>query len=182
MGETEERRRARRGLVIVHTGKGKGKTTAALGLVFRAWGHGMRVCVLQFVKRKNKNLGEVKAAAKLGIEWHQTGGGFVFDPDKMDEARAKTQRAWALAQAKIASGAYDLIVLDEFTYALDFGWLDTREVLAWLAGNKPPELHLVITGRDAVPALIEVADLVTEMGNVKHPFDEGVQAQQGIEF
>jgi cob(I)alamin adenosyltransferase len=175
-------KKARQGLVIVHTGKGKGKTTAALGLVFRAWGHGLRVCVLQFIKRKNKNLGEVKAALKMGIEWHQTGDGFVFDPDKMDAAKAKTRRAWALAQDKIASGAYDLIVLDEFTYALEFGWLDTGEVLAWLAEHKPPELHLVITGRDALPALIEYADLVTEMGNVKHPFDRGVQAQRGIEF
>jgi cob(I)alamin adenosyltransferase len=176
------RRRAKKGLVIVHTGKGKGKTTAALGLVFRAWGHGMRVCVLQFIKRKNKNLGEYKAAVKMGIEWHQTGDGFVWDPDKMDEARAKTQRAWALAQSKIASGEYDLVVLDEFTYALDFGWLDAEEVLAWLDEYKPPELHLVITGRDAVCELIEYADLVTDMGNVKHPFDEGVQAQKGIEF
>ena len=175
-------KQARHGLVIVHTGKGKGKTTAALGLVFRAWGHGMRVCVLQFIKRKNENLGEVKAALKMGIEWHQTGSGFVFDPAKMDAARAKTRRAWALAQDKIASGAYDLIVLDEFTYALEFGWLDSGEVLAWLAEHKPPELHLVITGRDALPALIEYADLVTEMGNVKHPFDRGVQAQRGIEF
>jgi cob(I)alamin adenosyltransferase len=168
--------------VIVHTGKGKGKTTAALGLVFRAWGHGMRVCVLQFIKRKNVNLGEVKAAAKLGIEWHQMGGGFVWDPDKMDKARAKTQRAWELAQKKIASGAYDLIVLDEFTYALDFGWLKAEDVLTWLDEYKPHDLHLVITGRDALPELVEYADLVTEMGNVKHPFDEGVPAQRGIEF
>jgi cob(I)alamin adenosyltransferase len=172
----------KRGLVIVHTGTGKGKTTAALGLVFRAWGHGMRVCVIQFIKRENKELGEFKAAERMGIEWHQTGDGFVFDPAKRAAAKAKTQRAWALAQEKIASGAYDLIVLDEFTYALDFGWLDSGEVLGWLAENKPPELHLVITGRDAVPALIAYADLVTEMGNVKHPFDAGVQAQRGIEF
>ena len=125
---------------------------------------------------------QVKAAAKIGIEWHQTGSGFVFDPDKMGEAKAKTQRAWALAQDKIASGEYDLIVLDEFTYALDFGWLDTAEVLAWLDEHKPPELHLIVTGRDAVPELLEYADLVTDMGNVKHPFDQGVQAQRGIAF
>lgn len=174
--------KVRRGLVIVHTGEGKGKTTAALGLLFRAWGHGMRPCVIQFIKRKNRNLGEVKAAERLGIEWHQTGGGFVFDPDEMDEAKAKTQRAWTLAQEKIASGAYDLIVLDEFTYVLKFGWLDLERVVSWLAENKPARLHLVITGRDAAPALVEYADLVTEMGNVKHPFDEGVRAQRGIEF
>jgi cob(I)alamin adenosyltransferase len=175
-------KQAQRGLVIVHTGEGKGKTTAALGLAFRAWGHGMRVCVIQFIKRENRELGEYKAAARMGIEWHQTGDGFVFDPAKMAAARAKTQRAWALAQAKIASGDYDLIVLDEFTYALDFGWLDVQEVLGWLREKKPPELHLVITGRDAAPELIEFADLVTEMENVKHPFDAGVRAQRGIEF
>jgi len=172
----------RRGLVIVHTGTGKGKTTAALGLVFRAWGHGMRVCVLQFIKRKNVNLGEVKAATKLGIEWHQLGEGFVWHPIQDAQARAAAHRAWALAQNKIASGAYDLIVLDEFTYLLKFGWLDAGEVLTWLAENKPPELHLVLTGRDALPELVEYADLVTDMGNVKHPFDEGIGAQRGIEF
>ena len=182
MGESRDRGRARRGLVIVHTGKGKGKTTAALGLVFRAWGHGMRVCVLQFIKRKNKNLGEVKAAAKLGIEWYQMGDGFTWRSTDMDETIAKAQRAWAMAREKIASGGYDLIVLDEFTYALKYGWLKTEDVLGWLAENKPPELHLVLTGRDALPALVEYADLVTDMGNVKHPFDEGVRAQRGIEF
>ena len=180
--EGTDRRRTKKGLVIVHTGKGKGKTTAALGLVFRAWGHGMRVCVLQFIKRKNKNLGEVKAAAKLGIEWHQIGEGFVWHPTQDQEAKAKARRAWVLAQEKIASRAYDLIVLDEFTYVLKFGWLDPEEVLTWLAENKPSELHLIITGRDAVPALVEYADLVTDMGNVKHPFEQGVRAQQGIEF
>jgi len=173
---------AQRGLVIVHTGAGKGKTTAALGLVFRAWGHGMRICVLQFIKRKNRNLGEVKAAARLGIEWHQVGEGFVWHPTQDARARASAHRAWALAQDKIASGAYDLIVLDEFTYLLKFGWLNAGEVLTWLAEHKPPELHLVLTGRDALPELVEYADLVTDMGNVKHPFDEGVGAQRGIEF
>ena len=107
-----DRRRAKKGLVIVHTGKGKGKTTAALGLVFRAWGHGMRVCVLQFIKRKNLNLGEVKAAAKLGLEWHQMGDGFTWRSADIDETVAKARRAWVLVQEKIASGAYDLIVLD----------------------------------------------------------------------
>ena len=98
------------------------------------------------------------------------------------DAGTPADRAWVLAQEKIVSGAYDLIVLDEFTYALKFGWLDVQDVLTWLAENKPPDLHLVITGRDAVPELVEYADLVTDMGNVKHPFDEGVRAQRGIEF
>ena len=174
--------KAQRGLVIVHTGEGKGKTTAALGLVIRAWGHGMRVCVIQFIKRKNENLGEVKAAARLGIEWHQVGEGFVWHPTQDDEAKARAHSAWMLAQGKIASGAYDLIVLDEFTYVLKFGWLDAKDVLNWVAENKPGALHLVITGRDALPELIEYADLVTEMESVKHPFDQGIRAQRGIEF
>jgi cob(I)alamin adenosyltransferase len=175
-------RRAKRGLVILYTGHGKGKTTAALGLIFRAWGHGMRACMIQFIKRKNRNLGEYRAAAKLGIEWHQMGDGFTWRSADIDETQAKAHRAWALAQEKIASGAYDLIVLDEFTYALKFNWLNTEDVLTWLAENKPRELHLVITGRDAPPALIAFADLVTDMSNVKHPFEQGMRAQRGVEF
>jgi cob(I)alamin adenosyltransferase len=179
---SSDRERIARGLTIVHTGEGKGKTTAALGLVFRAWGHGMRSCVIQFIKRRNKNLGEVKAAAQLGIEWHQMGDGFTWQSRDIQETRAKACTAWALAQKKILSQDYDLVVLDEFTYALKYEWLDTAQVVAWLGRHKPPELHLVITGRDAPPALIEFADLVTDMRNVKHPFEDGVRAQRGIEF
>lgn len=172
----------RKGLVIVNTGDGKGKTTAALGLLLRAWGRGLRLCVIQFIKAETGAWGEFKAARKLGIEWHKMGDGFTWLSKDMDETIAKARHGWQLAQEKIASGAYDLIVLDEFTYPLHFGWLDAAQVIAWLQANRPSDLHLVITGRYAPPALLEYADLVTEMNVIKHPYDQGIPAQPGIEF
>ncbi len=172
----------RKGLLIVNTGHGKGKTTAALGLLLRAWGRGMRVCVIQFIKHEGGSWGEVKAAKKLGIEWYKMGDGFTWMSRDIDETAAKARHGWQLAQEKIASGDYDVVLLDEFTYPLKYGWLDTGEVIAWLRAHKPPMTHVVITGRDAPPELIEFADLVTEMRKVKHPFDRGIRAQPGIEF
>jgi len=170
------------GLTIVNTGDGKGKTTAALGLVLRAWGRGFRICVIQFIKAETGQWGEIKAAKKLGIEWHKTGDGFTWLSKDMDETTARALHGWEIAKEKIASGAYDLIVLDEFTYTMHYGWLKTAEALDWLKANKPAELHLVITGRSAPPELIEFADLVTEMRPIKHPFESGIKAQAGIEF
>lgn len=171
-----------RGLVIVYTGEGKGKTTAALGLVLRAWGHGMRVCVVQFIKAEHGRWGEIKAAEKLGITWHTLGTGFVWRPGEDEEARERSVDAWHVAQQAIASGDYDLVVLDEFTYPLQFGWVDVGEVVRWLRRDKPSAVHVVITGRKAPEELIEHADLVTEMRNIKHPFDSGVPSQKGIEM
>ncbi|MFQ5856521.1 MAG: cob(I)yrinic acid a,c-diamide adenosyltransferase [Anaerolineae bacterium] len=184
----EEKRKAARlerikkGLVVVNTGHGKGKTTAALGILLRAWGRGMHLCVIQFLKHEAGGWGEIRAAQKLGIEWHKMGDGFTWLSKDMDETIAKARHAWEVAQEKIVSGDYDLIILDEFTYPLKYGWLDTEEVVTWLRDNKPPMLHLVITGRDAPPELTDFADLVTEMRKVKHPFDQGIRAQPGIEF
>jgi len=172
----------RKGLLIVNTGDGKGKTTAALGTILRAWGRGMRPCVIQFMKSETGQWGEVKAARKLGIEWHSLGDGFTWKSKDMDETIAKAQHAWTIAQEKISSNEYDLILLDEFTYPLQFGWLATDEVLAWLKENKPSKLHLIITGRNAPAELMEMADLVTEMKLIRHPFDQGINAQPGIEF
>jgi cob(I)alamin adenosyltransferase len=172
----------RKGLVIVNTGDGKGKSTAALGLLLRAWGRGFRICVIQFIKAETGQWGEVRAAKKLGIEWHSTGDGFTWTSKDMDQSAARAVRGWELAQEKIRSGQYDVILLDEFTYPLHFDWLDAAQVVDWLKANKPPDLHLVITGRDVPQTLIEYADLVTEMRALKHPFDKGVKAQPGIEF
>lgn len=172
----------KRGLVIVNTGNGKGKTTAALGIVLRAWGRGMRICVLQFLKNEHAQYGEIRAAKKLGIEWLSTGDGWTWKSRDIEQTKAKAVAAWALAQQKIASGQYDIVVLDEFTYLLHYGWLDCAEVLAWLAENKPPMLHVIVTGRYAPPALVDFADLVTEMLEVKHPYHNGVLAQPGIEY
>ncbi len=172
----------RKGLLIVHTGDGKGKTTAALGTILRAWGRGMRPCVIQFMKAETGQWGEVKAARKLGIEWQTLGDGFTWTSKDLDASAAKAQYAWRTAQEKILSGQYDLILLDEFTYPLQFGWVDTLDVVAWLKENKPPQTHVIITGRGAPQPLVDAADLVTEMNLVRHPFNEGIKAQPGIEF
>ena len=172
----------KKGLLIVNTGDGKGKTTAALGMVLRAWGRGFRICVIQFIKAETGHWGEIKAAKKLGIEWHSVGDGFTWTSKDMDETAARALHGWEIAKEKIASNQYDLIVLDEFTYALHFDWLNTGEVLEWLRLNRSPSLHLVITGRSAPEALIEQADLVTEMRLIKHPYNQGILAQPGIEF
>lgn len=171
-----------RGLVILYTGNGKGKTTAALGLVLRAWGHGLRCCVIQFIKDERGRWGERIAGERLGIAWHTLGAGFTWQSRDLARDRRLAEEGWAVAREVITSGQYDLVVLDEFTYPLHFGWLDPAEVIDWLHANKPAALHLVITGRHAVEPLIQFADLVTEMREIKHPFAQGIKAQRGIEY
>jgi cob(I)alamin adenosyltransferase len=176
-------KQVKKGLVIVNTGNGKGKSTSAFGVLLRAWGRGLRVCVIQFIKAETGQWGEVKAAKKLGIDWFTTGDGFTWTSKDMDETVARARNGWEIAKEKMVSRNYDVIVLDEFTYAMSFGWLDTARVIDWLKANKPEDLHLIITGRDASQALIDYADLVTEMREVKHPFTtQGIPAQPGIEF
>ncbi len=173
--------RVRRPLVVVHTGDGKGKTTAALGILFRAWGRGMRVVMLQFIKSTTSNYGEDRAARKLGIEIIPLGGGFTWLSKDIEKDRALARQLWEICKEKIASGAYDIVILDEFTYPLTYGWLPIKEVLDFLR-DRPPGMHIVITGREAPPELVEFADLVTEMRQVKHPYDSGIKAQPGLEF
>jgi cob(I)alamin adenosyltransferase len=170
------------GLLIINTGDGKGKSTAAFGTLLRAWGRGLHVCVIQFIKAETGKWGEVRAAEKLGIEWHASGDGFTWRSKNADDTIACARHGWELAQEKITSGNYDLILLDEFTYPLKYGWLDLAEVLAWLQANRPPALHLIITGRYAPAGLVECADLVTEMNAIKHPYQQGIHGQPGIEF
>ena len=179
-GAGQSRPAERKGLVVVNTGNGKGKTTAALGLALRAWGRDMRVCVIQFIKGTDRT-GEALAARRIGLEWHVTGNGFTWTGDKAEQQRLAVA-AWAEACDKIEHGGYDVIVLDEFTYALEYAWLRTADVIAWLRSHKPPHLHLVITGRGAPAELIEYADLVTEMTDVKHPYRSGIAGQPGIEY
>lgn len=182
MSDTPRRKAQKKGLVIVNTGHGKGKSTAAFGVMLRAWGRDMNVCVIQFMKNENATFGEHRAAVRMGIEFISSGDGFTWVSKDLEESAAKARHGWELAKEKIASDEYDVIILDEMTYPLKFDWLDTSEVIAWLKANKPEMLHLIITGRDAPDALIDYADLVTEMRLVKHPFEEGVKAQAGIEF
>ena len=182
--QASARRRAdrqARGLVIVYTGDGKGKTTAALGLVMRAWGRGMSTIVLQFIKQATGNWGEIRAAKKMGVEMVPLGSGFTWDSQDIAHDRALAQTGWARCREAIESGRYDVVVLDEMTYCLNFGWIDLDELLGVLRA-RPASQHVVITGRDAPAALVEAADLVTEMREVKHPYHAGVKAQKGIEF
>jgi cob(I)alamin adenosyltransferase len=187
--EADARRKANRGqrkqkgLLIVNTGNGKGKTTAALGILTRAWGREMRVGGIQFFKHENANFGELRAMMRMGVTLTPMGDGFTWTSRDLDETQAKALFGWEKAKERILSGEYDIFLLDEFTYLMHFGWLDANEVVAWLQKHKPPMMHLIITGRDAPPEIIAVADLVTEMREVKHPFrQQGIRAQKGIEF
>ncbi|MCS6774113.1 MAG: cob(I)yrinic acid a,c-diamide adenosyltransferase [Thermoflexales bacterium] len=175
--------RKRKGLVIVNTGDGKGKTTAALGILLRAWGRGMRVGGVQFFKHETAKFGELRALEKMGVLLRPMGDGFTWTSKDMDETQAKALAGWEEGKRMITSGEYDIVLLDEFTYVMHFGWLDPNEVVAWLRDNKPEMLHVIITGRHAPQALVDFADLVTEMKLVKHPLrDQGILAQPGIEF
>ena len=173
--------RRNQGLVIVNTGPGKGKTTAALGLLLRASGQGLRVAMFQFIKAKTGNWGEQRAARTLGVDIVPLGSGFTWTSDDLERDRALAHEGWQQCRAAIESGDYDLVVMDEMTYCFSFGWLDLAEVLDVLRA-RPRGQHVVITGRDAPQELIDFADLVTEMREVKHPYAAGVKAQKGIEF
>jgi len=167
---------------MVHTGNGKGKTTAALGLTFRALGHNLPVCIIQFIKGTWK-YGELTTAERFAdlLEFHVAGRGFTWKSTDPESDRQAARAGWELAKSLIAAGKHYLIILDEFTYAMKFGMVDEAEVLEVLR-RKPEALHVLITGRDASPALTELADLVTEMRAVKHPLKAGIKAQKGIEF
>lgn len=173
-----------RGLLMVHTGNGKGKTTCALGLMMRAAGRGLNCCMIQFMKSRKDRYGEHGAAEKLGIEVHTMGDGFTWDTKNPEQDRQTARQTWALCVEKMRTGDYDLLVFDELVYVLSYGMLPVEEVLAELREVRAaqPALHIVVTGRDAPTPLIEAADLVTEMREVKHPFNVGIRAQQGIEF
>ena len=173
-----------RGLLMVHTGNGKGKTTSALGLMMRAAGRGLNCCMIQFMKSRNDRYGEHEAAEKLGIEVHTMGDGFTWDTKNPEQDRQTARETWNLCVEKLRSGDYDLLVFDELVYVLSYQMLPIDEVLEELrvARAAQPALHIVLTGRDAPPQLIEQADLVTEMREIKHPFNAGIRAQQGIEF
>jgi cob(I)alamin adenosyltransferase len=173
-----------RGLLIVHTGNGKGKTTCALGLMMRATGRGLKCCMIQFMKSRKDRYGEHESAEKLGIEVHTMGDGFTWDTKNHEQDRATARATWNLCLEKMRSGNYDLLVFDELVYVLSYKMLPLEDVLEEFRTVRASQtaLHIVVTGRDAPPELIEAADLVTEMREVKHPFNAGIRAQQGIEF
>ncbi|MXY86204.1 MAG: cob(I)yrinic acid a,c-diamide adenosyltransferase [Chloroflexi bacterium] len=174
--------RRRHGLVIVNTGDGKGKTTAALGVLFRAWGRDFKLRMFQFIKHSTARFGEHRAAKKIGLEIESLGDGFTWLSKDMDETSALAVEQWKRCQEAILHGDEDVIVLDEFTYAMHYGWIPVEDVVETLR-RRPADMHVIITGRYAPQELIDFADLVTEMKLIKHPYaDQGIKAQPGIEF
>lgn len=169
---------------MVNTGNGKGKTTAALGVLFRAAGRGMKCCLIQFMKSKNDRYGEHEACEKLGIEVHTMGDGFTWDTQNPEQDIKTSEETWELCLEKMRSEEYDLLVFDELVYVLDYKFLNLQKVLDEIqeVRTQQPHLHILMTGRNAPQELIDAADLVTEMKEIKHPFYAGIYAQQGIEF
>jgi len=168
-------------VVVVNTGDGKGKSTAAFGVMGRAWARGWRVGVVQFMKSGEWKVGEQKLAAHLGVDWWTLGDGFTWESTDLDESAAKNIHAWDVARERLASGDYELLVLDELTYVVNYGWVAVAEVVEGIV-QRAPKTNVVITGRDAPPELVEIADTVTEMRMVKHAYQKGVRAMKGIEY
>lgn len=182
------RQRRRRPLLVVHTGTGKGKSTAAFGLAMRGWAQGWPIGVFQFVKSAKWRVGEEHALRTLGasgaggpVTWHKMGEGWSWVQRRIEDSAEAAREGWEQVRRDLAAETYRLYVLDEFTYPLGWGWVDLDEVLGVLA-SRPGTQHVVITGRNAPAALVEAADLVTDMTKVKHPMDVGQKGQQGIEW
>lgn len=180
----DDYREKTKGLLMVNTGDGKGKTTAALGVLVRAAGRGMKCCLIQFMKSKNDRYGEHVSLEQLGVEVHTMGDGFTWDTNNTEQDIKTSEETWNLCVEKMRSDEYDLLVFDEIIYVLDYKFLNVNTVLDEVrqVRDSQPHLHLIMTGRNAPPELNEAADLVTEMKEIKHPFNAGIFAQQGIEF
>ena len=173
--------RSARSMVLVNTGHGKGKSTAAFGTLLRAVGCGWPVAVVQFLKSGKWRTGEEKVCQQLGVDWFSAGDGFTWDSDDIDETRAKAVAAWAFSKHLIADGAHRLIVLDEVSYAMTWGWIDAAEVAKALS-SRSDGVSVILTGRDMAQDVIDTADTVTEMVKMKHIFDQGVRAKKGLDY
>lgn len=167
--------------MLINTGHGKGKSTAAFGTAIRAVARGWKVAVVQFLKSGEWSVGEEKIGRQVGIDWWAMGDGFTWDSKDMDESEAIARHAWDHAAEIIASGTYDLVVLDEVTYPINWGWIDIESVVETVS-SRPDRVNLFLTGRDAPERLIELADTVTEMTKIKHAYDRGVMARRGIDY
>ncbi len=167
--------------LIVNTGDGKGKTTAAMGTAMRALARGWKVCVVQFIKSGQWRTGEENVARDLGVTWRNAGDGFTWDSADLGQSEALAKKAWEEARGILSSGDYDLVILDEVTYPMVWGWISTDEVVRALQ-DRPIHVNVIATGRDAPPELLAVADTVTEMRKVRHAYDRGVPARRGIDY
>jgi cob(I)alamin adenosyltransferase len=178
--EPPELRRAD-SLVLVNTGNGKGKSTAAFGTMIRAVARGWDVGVVQFLKSGKWNTGEEKVARDLGVDWHAIGEGFTWDSEDLSRDEAVAREAWRHSAELLAAGTHRLVVLDEITYPMNWGWISTDEVLAAIR-DRSPKVNVICTGRDAPADLVELADTVTEMQVVKHAYQSGIRAMKGIDY
>jgi cob(I)alamin adenosyltransferase len=168
-------------IVLVNTGDGKGKSSAAFGVVMRALARDWRVAVVQFLKSGSWNTGEEKLGRQLGVEWFAIGEGFTWDSEDLTQDQAVAQEAWRQAKSLIESNEYRLVVLDEITYPMNWDWISTDEVVATIR-DRPAKVNVVATGRDAPTALVDVADTVTEMRSIKHAYEQGIAAKKGIDY
>jgi cob(I)alamin adenosyltransferase len=170
-----------KGLVLIYTGDGKGKTTAAIGQLVRVYGWGWKAVMFQFIKSSKLKAGEHRAAEKLGLDMRPMGTGFTWNEKDREKSIALSLKQWRNCHEAIMSGKFDMIIMDEISYPLTLKWIPLAEVVGTIK-NRPQKLNLVLTGRDMPQEIVDIADLVTEMKEIKHPFARGVKAQKGIEF
>ncbi len=168
-------------LVVLNTGNGKGKSSSAFGMMVRAVGRGWNVAVIQFIKSGNWNTGEEKIGRQLGVDWYAFGEGFTWDSDDLSNDRAHAAEGWAKAVEIMNAGEHQLVIFDELTYLPSFNWLSVNEIVDAVA-NRPRHVNVIITGRDAPRELIDLADTVTEMREVKHAYQQGIRAMRGIDY
>ncbi len=173
--------RSAKSLVIVNTGNGKGKSSAAFGVMLRSLAMGWPVAVIQFIKSGDWKVGEEKLGRELGVDWRSFGDGFTWDSDNLDVDKAHAAAGWAEAKAIINAGQHRLVLLDELTYLCTWGWIDLDDVVATIV-NRPEKVNVIVTGRDAPQAIIDIADTVTEMTEIKHAYQQGIRAKRGIDY
>ncbi|MGI9622753.1 MAG: cob(I)yrinic acid a,c-diamide adenosyltransferase [Acidimicrobiales bacterium] len=172
---------SRHGQLIVNTGDGKGKSTAAFGVMLRSLARGWNVAVVQFLKSGEWKVGEEKIGRELGVDWWSIGEGFTWDSDNLSEDEARAREAWQHAKETIGAGTHQMVILDEITYPMNWGWIDSADVLEALS-TRPTTVNVVATGRDAPERLIDLADTVSEVRKVKHAFDAGTLARKGLDY
>ncbi|HYN33071.1 MAG TPA: cob(I)yrinic acid a,c-diamide adenosyltransferase [Ilumatobacteraceae bacterium] len=168
-------------LVVLNTGNGKGKSSSAFGMMVRGVGRGWNVAVVQFIKSGNWNTGEEKVGRQLGVDWYTFGEGFTWDSEDLSNDRAHAAEGWAKAVEIMNAGEHQLVIFDELTYLPSFNWLSVSDIVDAIA-NRPRHVNVIITGRDAAPELIDLADTVTEMREVKHAYQQGIRAMRGIDY